>query len=60
MLFPIVQCPLRQKWSEDNHKLRPGCPHDYQIFEGDYQSFCAIIDPKKSNRNRRMRTDSIN
>ena len=28
-----------QKISEDNQELRPGCPHDYQIF-------CERIDPK--------------
>ena len=28
-----------QKISEDNQKLRPGCPPDYQIF-------CKRIDPK--------------
>ena len=28
-----------KKISEDNQKLRPGCPSDYQIF-------CERIDPK--------------
>ena len=26
-----------QQMSEDNQKLRPGCPPDYQVFRGDYQ-----------------------
>ena len=30
---------LGDKISEDNQELRPGCPHDYQIF-------CERIDPK--------------
>ena len=34
---PRVLCD--QKISEDNQKLRPGCPPDYQIF-------CKKIDPK--------------
>ena len=31
-----------KKMPEDNHKLRLGCPHDYQVFE-DYMIFCARI-----------------
>ena len=34
---PRVLCD--QKICEDNQKLRPGCPPDYQIF-------CERIDPK--------------
>ena len=31
-----------KKMREDNHKLRLGCPHDYQVFK-DYMIFCARI-----------------
>ena len=57
-------CALgNQKVSEDNQKLRPGCPPDYQTF-------CERIDPKVSiqanlssyfsltNKNSSMRTST--